>query len=355
MSNTISNKAMIFTDYANLSSLVTGILPAINAVQYSDGDSLSSLADLKKRITDEGNLSFLKKDILTFIQNYGYPFVTIVDMKINTGLDSDHDRMKVFKTLLLSYIIIMQSEQYKNISCNLLIIMDKNEYVHFKEILKHPQNIISLLKTNDERLNSIIQEYTDNNDKFKKNFNILVTDAEQEASLIRSEFILFINMIRAKEKLRNKIITEKPVTSAGPKINAADPADVVLRSGNLIFKNGEPPASYDEQLDLTEREIYISGNFTSFTRLDVVERLLRLIKTGFGNEFTLKKSDALTINIPKESVIDSTTPITIAQLLSKELTDYRSVRIRTNAVHYQLMQQSQGFNMIQRNVIIHED
>jgi len=355
MSNTISNNAMIFTDYDNLSSLVTEILPAISVVQYSNGDSLSSLADLKKRIIEEGNLSFLKKDILTFIQNYGYPFVIIIDMKINTGLDSDHDKMKVFKTLLLSYIIIMQSEQYKNVSCNLLILMDKNEYTHFKETLKHPQNIISLLKTNDERLNGIIHEYTGNNDKFKKSFNILVTDAEQEASLTKSEFILFINMIKAKEKLRNKLMTEKPATHAGPKINAAEPANVVLRSGNLIFKNGEPPSTYEEKLNLTEREIYISGNFTSFTRLDVVERLLRLIKTGFGIEFTLKKSDVLTINIPKESVIDSTTPITMAQLLSKELTDYKSVRIKTNAVHYQLMQQSQGFSMIQRNVIIHEE
>jgi hypothetical protein len=162
-------------------------------------------------------------------------------------------------------------------------------------------------------------------------------------------------MIKAKEKLKNKLMSEKPSSSAGPKINAAEPADVVLRTGKFYFKNGSPASNYDEKLNMTEREIYISGNFTSYTRLDVIERLLSLIKAGFGNDFILKKGDAITINIPKESVIDSTTPITIAQLMSKELNDYKSVRIKTNAVHYQLMQQSQGFSMIQRNVIIHED
>jgi hypothetical protein len=249
----------------------------------------------------------------------------------------------------------MQSEQYKNISCNLLILMSKNEFIHFKESLKHPQNIMSLLKTNDERLNSIINEYNINNEKFKKNFNILVTDAEQETSLIRSEFILFINMIKAKEKLKNKLMSEKPSSSAGPKISAAEPADVALRTGKLYFKNGSPASVYDEKMNLTEKEIYISGNFTSYTRLDVIERLMSLIKAGFGNDFILRKGDTITINIPKESVIDSTTPITIAQLISKELNDYKSVRIKTNAVHYQTMQQSRGFSMIQRNVIIHED
>ncbi|PKL19372.1 MAG: hypothetical protein CVV49_00755 [Spirochaetae bacterium HGW-Spirochaetae-5] len=355
MSNTISNKAMIFTDYDNLFSLAAGIMPAINVVPYTDGESLSSLSCLKKRIISEKNISFLKKDILAFIQNNGYPFITIIDMKIDSGLDNDHDRMRIFKTFLLSYIIIMQSEQYKNISCNLLILMNKNEFIQFKESLKHPQNIMSLLKTNDERLNSIINEYKVNNEKFKKNFNILVTDAEQELSLIRSEFILFINMIKAKEKLKNKLMNEKPTSSAGPKISAAEPADVALRTGKLYFRNGSPASVYDEKLNLTEKEIYISGNFTSYTRLDVIERLMSLIKAGFGNDFILRKGDTITINIPKESVIDSTTPITIAQLISKELNDYKSVRIKTNAVHYQLMQQSQGFSMIQRNVIIHED
>ncbi len=354
MAINISNKAMLLTGYENVIQLIKDVLPEINIDQYSEKSSLTSLASLKQKLQEEGNISFLKKEILSFIQNEGYPFIIVLDMKINTGIEGDPEHVKVLKTLLISYIIILQSEQYKNISCNVLILMDKNEYNHFKNTHKHPQNFLSIIKTNDERLNSIISEYTINSEKFKRNFNILITNAEQEPSLIKSEFILFTNMIKAKEKLKNKLVQEKPVSNAGPKIEAAHPADLVLRIGDICFKNGDEPCKYDDRLNLDEKEIYILGNFTSYTRLDVIDRLLRLIKTGFGNDLNFKKGDPLIISIPNESVIDSTTPITLAQLLSKELQDYKNVRIKTSSEHYKTMQQSKGFSMIQRNVIIHD-
>lgn len=354
MAITISNKAMFLSENETLIRLIKDVIPEINIDEYSGDSSLSSLASLKNGAKNEGNLSFLKKDILSVIQQEGYPFIIVMDMKIYSGLDTDHDNVKVIKTLLLSYIIIMQSEQYKNISCNVLILMSKDEYEHFKITHKQPQNFLSILKTNDERLNNIIHEYTVNSDKYKKNFNILLTDAEQEPSLIKSEFILFTNMIKAKEKLRNKLVQEKPVSQSAPKIDAAHPADLVLRSGKICFKNGDAPCEYDDGLNLDEKEIYILGNFTSYTRLDVIDRLLRLIRTGFGNEINFKKGDPLVICIPDRSVIDSTTPITLAQLLSKELLEYKNIRIKTSAEHFKTMQQSKGFSMIQRNIIIHE-
>jgi hypothetical protein len=334
--------------------LVTGILPDIDIDHYSDNNSLSSLSALKDKINEEGNLSFLKKDILYFIQQNGYPFIVIVDMKINTSTDNGHDNNKILKTLLLAYIIILQSEKYKDITCNLLILADKKEYDHMKVTHKLPQDILAILKTNDDRLNSIIREYTTNSEKFKRNFNILITDAEQEPSLIKSEFILFANMIKSKEKLRSKFVVDKTISLIGPKIGAAQAADVVLHSGRLMLKNGETPVIYNEELNLAEGEIYILGNFTSFTRLDVIQRLLSLLKSGFENESTSKKGDVLTIHIPKESIIDSTTPITLAQLISKELHDFKIIKIKTTSVHYHLMQQSKGFSMIQRNVIIND-
>jgi len=352
MGITISNKAIILMDFEKIFPLVNEILAAINIDYYSDGSSLSSMTSLLKRISEEQNLTFLKRDILSFIQKNGYPFITIIGMNIKTGLAADADKTKALKTLLLSYIIILQSEQYKSISCNLLIPMSKEDYLIFKETYKQSQNILSLLKTNDDRINNIINEYITNSEKFKRSFNILVTDADQEPSLLKSELILFINMIKAKEKLKNKIIPEKQSPLSGPKINAAPPADVVLRAGKNYFKNGESPSIYDEHMDLTDKEIYILGNFTSFTRLNVMERLLSLIKRGFGNEFNLKKGGPLTLNIPKESIIDSTTPITLAQLLSKELLDYKNIKIKTTTTHYQMMQQAKGFSMIQHNLII---
>lgn len=355
MSIDISDKAVILTDFENLIPLVSDILTVINVDHYSDGNSLSSLSELKKKLNEEGNLSFLKKDIISFIEKNGYPFVTVIDLKIGTGIDGDNEKIRILKTLLLSYLIIIQSEQYKNISCNLLILANNNDYNHLKAIHKQPQNMLAILKTNDERINNIINEYTTNNEKFKKNFNILLTDAEQNPSLIRSEIVLFTNMIKSKEKLKTKILKQKTEPVNGPKISAAESADVMLRSGKIIFKNGESPADYNEELKLDEKEVYILGNFTSYTRLEVIDKLLLLMKKGFGNEVNFKKGDSLVLNIPKGSTIDSTTSITLAQLLSQELAEYKNIKIKTTALHYQMMQKSQGFSMIQRSLSTYEE
>lgn len=355
MGVTISDQAIILSDYDNLIPQISGILAKINIGICSDNNSLSSLLKLKNKFNKEGNLSFLKKDILSFIETNGYPFIIIIDMKINTGADSDHDNIKILKTIILSYLIIMQGEQYKNISCNLLILTNNKDYNHLKTIHKHPQNMLSMLKTNDERINNIIHEYTVNDEKFKRNFNILFTDAEEDPSLIKSEAVLFTNMIRSKEKLKNKITQGKNESMAGPKIHAADSADVVLRVGKVIFKNGESQTDYNEELNLDENEVYILGNFTSYTRLEVIEKLLHLIKKGFGNELNFKKGDSLIVNIPEGSIIDSTTSITLAQIISKELAEYKNIKIKTTPLHYQMMQQSHGFSMIQRSVSVDEE
>lgn len=355
MSVTISDKAIILTKYDNLSPLIIDTLLK-NNISYSYEEKIFlSLDSFKNRINEVQNLSFLKKDILSFIRKNGYPFIIITDMTINTGLDSDPENIKTLKTLLISFIIIMQSELFNDISCNLLIFSDKNEYKFFNEFTKHPQRMIGSLKTNDERLNNIIQDLAINDEKFNKNFNILVTDAEQEPSLIRSEMILFINMIKSKEKLKIKILKDKLTETAKPKINAAQAADVVLKSGLLLFKNGGEPVDIQTNLNLKEREIYILGNFTSYTRIEVIERLLNLIKKGFGDEFTIKKEDSIILNIPDETVIDTTSPITLAQIMAKELYDYKNIKIKTSTSNYNIMLQSKGFSMIQKNIIISDN
>jgi hypothetical protein len=350
MSVAISDKAIVLTKYDNLVPLITDILLKNNISSSFPAENFTSLDSFIKKVNQDKNFAFMKKDILSFISEYGYPFIIITDMRINTGLDSDPENIRALKTLLISYIIIMQSNLYSNISCNLLILADKREYKYYNEYIIHPQKFISTLKTNDNRLNTIIQDLAINDVKFNRNFNVLITEAEQDPSLIRSEIVLFLNMIKTKEKLKNKLVQEK-AQPAGPKINAVTAADVVLRSGALLFRNGKEPVD-SETSDLNEREIYILGNFTSYTRIEVIERLLSLIKKGFGDEFSLKSEDLFVINIPGNTVIDTTLPITIAQLMSRELHDYKNLKIRTTSSNYSIMQQSKGFSMIQKNIIL---
>lgn len=352
MSVVISDKAIVLTKYTSLIPVINDVFIKNNVTLAHEEKIFSSLEVFLDKINKEKNLTFLKKDILSFIKKNGYPVIIITDMTINTGLDSDHEYLKTLKTLLISFIIIIQSELFKNISCNILILADKKEYKSFIEHIKHPQKIIKTLKTNDERLNEIIQELAIDDEKYNKNFNILVTDAEQNESLIRSEMVLFLNMIKAKEKLKHKIPDKKYSEQAKPRISAAQAADVVFRSGELLFKNGDDPVSMDSDTALRDREIYILGNFTSFTRIEVIERIINMVKKDFCNEFGMENDDLIILNIPEGTIIDTTTPITLAQIMSKELHDYKNIRIKTTPSNYDIMRQSKGFNMIQKNVML---
>ena len=93
MSVSISSKALILSDYNNLIPFLKDILLSINIEPYSeDINPLSSLSAMKKKIESEGNLSFIKKEILSFIQNNGYPSIIIIDLKTNTGSEKDYDK-----------------------------------------------------------------------------------------------------------------------------------------------------------------------------------------------------------------------------------------------------------------------
>ncbi len=121
---------------------------------------------------------------------------------------------------------------------------------------------------------------------------------------------------------------------------------------NGYYQNGEFFEKCEYSKEVNFKEIYIIGNFTSFTRVEVLERLLKLIKSGPTRDYSFRKNPDIIIHIPDESTIDITIPVTLAQLLSKELSDYRNLKIKTTLKNTKIMQQSKGYSMIQRNLIL---
>jgi hypothetical protein len=233
----------------------------------------------------------------------------------------------------------------------MIILIDKKNYEHLNPNYSKPQNLLGLIKTNDERIHKIISNYMTDQKKFLKNFNILLMNAEKDLSIIKSEFTLFCNITKSKENPTDKQ-SEKAAPSIGPNTSAAEAADVIIHLGNLLYKNSEDPIEYDENLNLSEKEIYIQGSFTSYTRLDVIKRLLEMMNREFENDFNFKKENLIIINIPKSSEIDSTIPTTIAQLMSKELHSYKEIKIKLPLATFNAMQKVTGFNMIQKKIII---
>lgn len=316
------------------------------------GESLSSTEYLREKTAAAGSLSWIKKDLLDYIRSKGYPLMVISDIRINSGIENDYDRLKVLRTILISYVIITQSESFSDVTCNLFLLADSSDYQAFSSEVKEPQLLLDNIKTTDSRINDLIGRLKSDISRFNRSFNICFCNSDSGQIRIKSELNAFLNMIRAKEKLRDKL--KKPEKPATPENASALPADIVFRLGDSYYVNGEILDRYSCSREINMEEIYIVGNFTSFTRVEVIERLLKLIKSGPSRDYSFRKKPDVILHIPDESVIDITIPVTLAQLMSKELSDFRNLRIKTTAGKTKIMQQSKGFSMIQRSLIVYQ-
>ena len=189
-----ANKTLILTEYENLIPVFLDAFKTIKIERYEGNDFLSSLDALKNKIVEDDSLSFIRNEILSFIKNHGSPFI-IIDMLIKPNLDQKKERTKIFRTFLLSYIMIMESGEFKDISCNMFVLIDKINYERLNYIYPKAQNILGLLKTNNEEMNKKIHDYMIYEKKFLQNFNLLLINAEKDPLIIRSELILFGNKI----------------------------------------------------------------------------------------------------------------------------------------------------------------
>jgi len=316
-------------------------------VQNND---LSSIEYIQEKTGQNGSLSWIKKDLLDYIKANGYPLIIIADLRINSGSPDDNDNLKVLRTLILSYILITHSESFRDVICNLFILAESSDYQKFNSEVSDPKLLLGHIKTGDSKVNQLIDRLKTDSGLFNRNFNIFISNTGNGEQQILSELNTLISMIRVREKLRNKL--QKPGKTLSPENSSAAPADVIFRMDNGYYLNGEFYENCDYCKAADKEEIFIIGNFTSFTRVEVIDRLLKLIKSGPTRDYSFRKNPDIIIHIPEESTIDITIPVTIAQLLSKELSDFKNLKIKTTLKHLKTMEQSKGYSMIQKNVLL---
>lgn len=348
-----SGRIIIITEKSDILPVFKNFAAETGISIPEDGNDIITTDYLREKANSLGTLSWMKKEILDYIKCNGYPLMIISDLRINSGMENDSDGLKVLKTLLLSYIIITHSESFRDVKCNLFILAGPDDYRRLRNDIKEPKLLLNHIRTNDSKVNEVIERLKSDPSAFQKNFNIFLCSTGNGESQLKSELNTFLNMIKAREKLSVKLRKyEKP---ASPENSSAIPADIVYRLDTGYYVNGEISGQYAYHGELNTGEIYIIGNFTSFTRVDVIERLLALVKSGPDQNNRLSRKPVLVLNIPGRSVIDVTIPVTLAQLLSKEFCGFKSVRIKTTMEQARILQQSRGYSMIQRNLVLYND
>ncbi len=321
---------------------------------YSEDGPLRSIENLRSKAMEEGNLAFIKNELMEEIKTRGYPFLTILDYRINTGLKDDRDMIRVLRTILISYIIIMQSKSYENISSNMLILTSPDDYSKLKYMTENPAKLLDSIKTTNDQLNSFIKSYSENREKFNKSFNIVFSSNGFPPSQKEAELNIFINRIKIKNKLRSRFAGDEDRKS--PQKTKSEPASVIFRIDESVFINGMPKDEVSEDyLEFRDREIYISGNFTGYTRLDVINRLTDFVNEGAGEAYSFNRDETLCINLPNQCHMDSSIPVTLMQLIMKEFSDFKKVIIKTTMQNVQILSKFQGYSMLEKYVVITPD
>lgn len=322
-----------------------------NSLTPADPDSpLGSHQYIISRASESDSLSFIKNDIIDYIKNRVFPFLFIIDLRINTD---GGDTLKALKTLLVTYIVLSKSAYSADILLNLVILAEPEDYRKLGSIIKNPSLVFNILKTGDAKINSVIDEFKSSNEKFNNFFTITVIEKSQDLFRTEAGINLFINKIKLKQKLRDKLSTKSRKEESGIDNNKREAAEILYSNGNDIYINGEKKDFSDKEKYsyITPGELYIHGPFTGYNRLETVTRLKMLIKKGLNDEIRFSKDDEIFINLSSGCRIDASIPVTLAQLIVKDLPDFKKIKIKINRENRSIMEGSQGYSMLNKYIV----
>jgi len=350
MPGKIKDRVFIITeDEAFKEAVIATVLK--NSLTPADNNSpLGSCEYIKNKTAESGDFSFIKKDIINYITNKTFPFLFITDLRIHTG---HNDTLLVIKTLLVIYIILSKSEYSKDILLNLAILAGADDFKKLDRVINNPSLLLNILKTGDEKINKVIHEFRINNEQFNNFFTLTVIEKSHDLFKTEANINLFINKIKLKQKLRDKLLTKSRRSDCGIDNKKSDTPLILYSNGTDIYIDGRKSGinNPNEHASLNPGELYIHGPFTGYNRLETVNKLKKLIKTGVNDEIKFSKEDEIYINLSSDCRIDATIPVTLAQLIVKDLPDYKKIKIKTNRENRNIMEGSQGYSMLQKYLI----
>jgi len=357
MPERIKDNIFIITQDQSLAESFKATVLINNLTPIDDDAPLGSLKKIREDSAASGSLSFIKKDILDYIKNRNFPFLYVLDLRINTGIDNDTDTLRILKTLLLTYIILTRSEYSKDIILNLALIAAPEDFPRIHSMINNSELILNILKTGDTNINSVIDELKNNAEKFNNHFTVSFIEKSQDHFKVQAELNLFITKIKFKEKLREKIRNQQRKLERGIDNKKTVPAQVLYSDGSTLFINGENAGEEENGLyqNLKPGEFYIHGPFTGYNRLEIVNRIIKLIKKGLNHDIKFAKDENIFINLDSRCRVDTTIPVTLAQLLVKDLTDYKKIRIKIGKKNNEIMKGGQGYSMLSRYLILTDE
>ncbi len=314
-----------------------------------DYKNITSASLIRNACIKTGNTSFIRSQLLQFINENGYPFFIAIDMRTQSGLgnENDPDSMKVLRTFLISHIIISRARSFSNFQSNIIILHNSADNRRIDRINRVPSTILEHIKTTDDKVNLFIKELREESKKFNQLFYIKTINSENPSVIIANEVNIFIKTVNARLRLQYRAEPEKV------RLDSTDTAASVVYklSKGTYYVDGEITSDVpSEYRSLEEGKLYLIGAWSNRTQSEVSAKIVKAITKGLCEEKVFEKDERIIIDAGDRCTVDATATASIAQTLSRDLYAYKNISIKLNNKNRLILEKTKGYSLIRNQV-----
>ncbi|HRX16412.1 MAG TPA: hypothetical protein P5123_08865 [Spirochaetota bacterium] len=349
-----SRKALLFSSDRRVEMQLRKSLSFISIELEKNIPNLSSLNTIKTVAKSLKGTGFMRAELFNFIQTTGFPYLVIMDFRLDLGLDTQNDpgNLKLLKTFLISYIIFSMGRGFDKLHLNLLLIYNQDDTASAEELSEKPERLLSLLHTKNDEVNALISRMKNDNTLFKKIFSIRFVARQGIENSLDETIKTFNSSITARNNLTNERVKKSLGAVQKGEKNAAD---VYYLCGQNCYQNGTVCSDVPTRYQIASPgSLYVEGYWISTTTREVADRIIKSVATALKAK-GIQKGEDLVIHLQEKCIIDGTTATALTGLIIQHLQKlYNGVSVKVSRFNEPILKNSQGFSMI-KEYLVYED
>jgi hypothetical protein len=351
-----SNKALVITRHVSVVPGIKSILGnyAINIA--TDYDSLNSISVIKKSLVETGNTVFIRKSLSRFIGDWGLPLMILLDYRINLGPESvyDSDHRKLLRTFFISFLILMKQQELENVRIHFILLTDDVDLKEAEEFQKNPVTILNVLKSNNEDINSIIDNIKKEPEEFNAIFGIHALPVEGFIERFDCTMKRVVQGAGARTDANQGVDNPRPSSAPAPKQDQELPP-----TAHLLYRFEDGTAYIDNKLAAAERnkvlssirpqQFYIYGRWETRNLAEITELIRQSVLSGIGGR-QFKKNDQIVINLSDFCSVDATVISSLVKLFITDFAGFINKTIVVNFKNATILEKGSGYLIIKKYV-----
>ncbi len=339
-------KSIILTQDKRLEQSIKLLLRSKKMGIETDLPLLSNLNLIKNDIQRNYNTLNMRGEFGVFLKKHGFPYMTILDYEIDLGLPEnlDPDMKKLLRTFLIAFSILANGKGYGSAIANIVLIVNKKFYKNVSQYEREPSSLLEQLKTQDDRVNAIMQSFANNRDRVRAFFNISHIFKPEDGKYHQEIESLEKIINGADERLKSKQRKTEDRGVTEMITDDLEPANVICRATlDKILINGDVrQISEEEKEKYHEKNINLKGAITVKTINTVTDRIINTFQ-AMSKLNPFKKDEKIFINIPDTSLIDGSFSPSMGSFLSDELSEYAGISLNIGKNNCEKLKNSRGF------------